>query len=57
MNDTRETAKVKTGGYARDMTMRGYYVCWPGCTLNEWVDALQALSDKKANAMLKERTK
>lgn len=37
---------VNTERYAREMLLRDYYVCWPGCTLKEWVDALQALKEK-----------
>jgi len=73
MKDTRETAKdytdwmVKTGGYARDMTMRDYFagLAMQGflayaATTGKYAppdDDLARESYKMAEAMLKERVK
>jgi hypothetical protein len=73
MKDTRETAQdytdwmVKTGGYARDMTMRDYFA---GLSMQGFLayaattgkyappdDELARESYKMADAMLKERNK
>jgi len=70
MKDTREIAKdytnwmVKTGGFARDMTMRDYFAAKamqamlsnPRCTLDP-LSQMPSAAFEMADAMLKERAK
>lgn len=61
---------IKTGGYARDMTMRDYYagLAMQGVLMDEaihdesdiaaeWIGKIAAASYEMADAMLKERNK
>ena len=76
MRDTQEIAKdytewlVKTGGYARDMTMRDHFaaMAMKGVLIDEaihdesdiaaeWISKIAAASYEMADAMLKERAK
>ena len=76
MKDNQEIAKeytdwmVKTGGYARDMTMRDYFaaMAMKGVLIDEaihdesdiaaeWISKIAAASYEMADAMLKERIK
>jgi hypothetical protein len=71
MKDTRETAKdytdwmVKTGGFARDMTLRDHlaaqvapiWATYGSGSDDEWFEKAAKAVYKMADAMLKERAK
>ena len=76
MKDNQEIAKdytdwhIKTGGFARDMTMRDYFaaMAMKGVLIDEaihdesdiaaqWIGKITAASYEMADAMLKERNK